>query len=138
MEELDGKTDSKTGFSGPLGKLLKQVPDMQRTQNFKKIALGPDLIQLSDQVIGDLSTDQELSYKLVLAIRSGHLPRDIALRKPGAVVHSRWLTFAENMCFLWMSDHGLQGELYKRLELIVTFVVSVYFPMWFNIKVKHS
>ena len=138
MELLDGKTDSKTGFSGPLGKLLKLVADMKRTQSFKKIDLGPDLISLPDEVIKDLSTDQELSYKLVKAVRSGHLPRDIALRKPGAIVHSRWLTFAENICFMWMSDHGLDGELYQRLELIVTFVVSVYFPMWFNIKVQHS
>ena len=60
------------------------------------------------------------------------------MRKPGAIVHSRWLTFAENLSFMWMSDHGLEGELYKRLEMIVAFVVSVYFPMWFNIKVKHS
>ena len=138
MELLDGKTDSKTGFSGQLGKLLKLVADMKRTQSFKKIDLGPDLIALPDEVVNDLSTDQELSYKLVKAIRSGHLPRDIAMRKPGAIVHSRWLTFAENLCFMWMSDHGLEGELYKRLEMIVTFVVSVYFPMWFNIKVKHS
>ena len=72
--------------------------------------MGPDLISLPDEVIKDLSTDQELSYKLVKAVRSGHLPRDIALRKPGAIVHSRWLTFAG------------EGAL----------------PMWFNIKVQHS
>ena len=30
MEGLDGKTDSKTGFSGPLGKLLNDVPNMKR------------------------------------------------------------------------------------------------------------
>ena len=61
MEALDGKTDSKTGFSGPLGKLLKQVPNMQRTQTFKKIEVGPDLIALPEDIVIDLSTDQELS-----------------------------------------------------------------------------
>ena len=30
MEGLDGETDSKTGFSGPLGNLLKDVPNMKR------------------------------------------------------------------------------------------------------------
>ena len=32
----------------------------------------------------------------------------------------------------------MEGELLERLETIVTFIVSVYCPMWFNIKVKHS
>ena len=42
------------------------------------------------------------------------------------------------MFYFYMSDHCPEGELYNRLEMIVTFVVSVYFPMWFNINVKHS
>ena len=96
---------------------------MQRKSVFKKIDLGPGLIDLPDEVLSDLSTDQELSYKLVKAIRSGTLPRDLALRKPGPIVLSRWLTLAENICFLYMSDHGLEGEEYEVLELIVTFIV---------------
>ena len=54
------------------------------------------------------------------------------------MVHSRWLTFAEAVLLLHMSKHGLSGELLERLETIVTYIVSVYGLMWFQIKVKHS
>ena len=62
----------------------------------------------------------------------------MALRKPGAVVHSRWLTFAEVILFFWMSEPGLSGLLLGVLVTIVTYLVSCYIPMWFDIKVKSS
>ena len=39
---------------------------------------------------------------------------------------------------MWESEHGLEGELLEKLETIITFIVSVYGNMWFDIKVKHS
>jgi hypothetical protein len=138
FQQLDGKTDSKTGWSGPLGKLLKSVDSLERNYNFKKICLGPDLIDLPPEVKSDISTDQSQFYELVEAVRSGNLPRKLALRKTGNMVHSRWLTFAEAVLLLYMSKHGLSGELLERLETIVTYIVSVYGLMWFQIKVKHS
>ena len=39
---------------------------------------------------------------------------------------------------LYMSDHGLTGEVYRRFILIVKYVAQVYFHIWFEIKVKHS
>ena len=138
FELLDGKTNSKTGWSGFLGRLLKLIEGMEREYMFKVINLGPELIELPDDVVRDLSTDQSLLYQLAKAIRSGHLPRDVALRKVGTMVHSSWLTFAENLSLLWMSKYGLTGEMLDRLETIVTYLVSVYIPMWFQIKVHSS
>ena len=138
IEMLDGKTDSKTGWSGYLGKLLAKVMEMRPNFNFKKIDLGADLIELPEEVIKDLSTDQHLLYKRVKAVRSGHLPRDVALRKAGKIVHSRWLNTATTFVEMWQSHHGLKGDLLDRLETIVTYIVTVYCPMWFNIKVRHS
>ena len=43
---LDGKTNSKSGWSGDLGKLLKSVENMRRNYSFKKINLGPELIEI--------------------------------------------------------------------------------------------
>ena len=114
------------------------VDDLPRKYDFKKVDLGPELIVLPEKIVKDLSTDQNLLYQLTTAVRTGNLPREVALRKGGAMVHSRWLTFAEHILQLWMSDHGLTGELLERLETIVTYIVSVYVPMWFQIKVRHS
>ena len=57
IEALVGKSDSKSGFSGPIGKLFKKVHSMQRKSVFKKIDLGPGLIDLPDEVLSDLSTE---------------------------------------------------------------------------------
>ena len=138
FQHLDGKTDSKTDWSGPLGKLLKSVYSLERNYSFKKICVGPELIVLPPEVKSDISTDQSQFYQLVEAVRSGKLERKLGLRKTGNMVHSRWLTFAEAVLLLWMSKHGLSGELLQRLETIVIYIVSVYGLMWFQIKVKHS
>ena len=138
MAELDGPTNSKTGFSGPLGKLLDKVNDMQPNFNFKKIDLGPDVPDLPDEVVKDLSRDQKVLLKRWKAVKTGTLPREVALYKSGPVVHSRWLTFADTTLQMYMSNHKLEGELLERLETIVSYIVSVYCPMWFTIKANHS
>ncbi|XP_065674214.1 adhesion G protein-coupled receptor L4 isoform X5 [Hydra vulgaris] len=50
IEELDGKTTSKTGFSRPIGKLLFKVTEMERSYNFKLIYVGPGLIELENDL----------------------------------------------------------------------------------------
>ena len=67
MTELDGKSDSKEGFSGPIGKLLKKVDRMRPKFEFEKIEVGPGLIELPEEVISDLSIDQSLLYQRCLA-----------------------------------------------------------------------
>ena len=138
IQKLDGKTDSKTGCSGPLGKMLNNVKDMKPNYDFERIDLGPNLIELPEEVLHDLSTDQNLLYKRCKAVKSGVLPKDVALRKSGPIVHSRWLTTAETFLEMWQKNHGLEGELLERLRTIVTFIVSEYCPMWFKIKAKYS
>ena len=54
-----------------------------------------------------------------------------------SLVHSSWVTTAEAFIFLWFSDHGLEGELLWRLEIIVILVVQVYHQPYFDIKVLH-
>ena len=138
FEELDGKTSSKSGWSGELGKLLKTTSNMGINYNFEPITLGPGIIDLPEEIVNDLSKDQYLIYQRAQAVRSGNLTRDLALRKGGSLAHSRWLTFASELLIMWMSDHDLSGELYERLRIVVTYIVSLYVPMWFRIKVHHS
>ena len=52
--------------------------------------------------------------------------------------HSRWLTTANRLMRLWVSQHSLEGRELENLRLIVEYIVGIYVPMWFEIKVKHS
>jgi hypothetical protein len=65
---------------------------MKSKYDFGKIDGGPGLIELPEDVIRDLSTDQNLPYKRCLAAITGVLPRDVALHNSGKMGHSRWLT----------------------------------------------
>ena len=38
---------------------------------------------------------------------------------------------------LWMSDHGLYGEVLRILEVLVRFCIDVYLKLYYDIKVKH-
>ena len=66
---LDGPTTSDNTFSGPLGKALHAVEDMDYNPNFKAIKLGPGLPDLSQEVIDDHSTDQQYGYNMVQSIK---------------------------------------------------------------------
>ena len=111
---------------------------MGRNYSFKRLSIGPGLIELCEEVVKDLSSNQIYAYKICQTVISGTLTEDLANQKPGTVVHSRWLNTGSSLLLLWVCKHGLEGDNLKNLELIVKFLVSVYFPMWFQIKVKHS
>lgn len=103
-----------------------------------KIEVGPPLPHLSREIVDDLSTDQSYGYRIVDAIRSGELPDDLALLQIGPVCHSRWLTTALRFCRLWISKHELRDSNKKNLKMIVEFIIGVYMPNWFNIKLHPS
>ena len=135
---LDGKTFSNNKWAGTIGKMLDSATDLEINPSFEKIQLGDDLIYLTNEVLEDLSTDQAYGYKITEAIRSGQIQKDLALLEIGPVNHSRWLTTANRLCRLWVSKHGLKGENLVNLRQIVEYIIGVYYPCWFQIKVKHS
>ena len=49
---------------------------------------------------------------------------------------ARWLTTGQSLLMLWMSQHGLSGNVLERVELLVRFCINVYFKLYFAIKVK--
>ena len=63
---------------GWLGKSLDNVVNLEVKKTFPQIKMGPPPIDLDEEVIQDLSTDQKYGYRMVLAIRSGSLPTDLA------------------------------------------------------------
>ena len=135
---LDGPTSSNNTFSGKIGKLLPVATDLKINQNFQPIRVGPPLLHLTDEVVSDLSTDQHYGYMMVTAICNGDVPQRLAMLEVGPVNHSRWLTTANRLLRLYVSDHQLDENDEEKLRKICAFVIGVYYPCWFNIKVKHS
>ena len=115
-----------------LGKALSCVVSLEINPKFKPITVVDPLIELKEDVIGDLSTDQKYGYVMVNAIRTGVLSVDLANMDIGPVNHSRWLTTANRFMRLYVSKHGFKGKNLTNLKLIVEFIVGVYYTLWFK------
>ena len=138
ITELDGPTNSRDGFTGPIGKLIKKVHSFPISKAPPALKSTSTLIQLPEDVITNLSTDQKNCYWLVQAINSGSISKELSNLKCGPLNHSRWLTTAEALLFLWISDHGLEGDVLIKFELIVGYLLDSYFKLYFDIKVMNS
>ena len=110
INDLDGPTASNNTFTGPLGKALSDVESLEYNPKFKPIKDGPDIPGLSQDVIDDLSTDQQYSYRMVVALMEDSVPMDLFLLAVGKVTHSRWLTTANRFMKIWVSHHGFRGK----------------------------
>ncbi|GBN77403.1 hypothetical protein AVEN_204040-1 [Araneus ventricosus] len=69
-----------------------------------------------------LSNDQQYLYDICLAISRGECYSDLALRKPGPVVHSRWLTIAGRILRLY----AVTEKLSDNLIILATYIMKVY------------
>ena len=116
--------------------MLNDATNLEINPEFLKVCENSPLIYVSPDIIKDLSTDQSYAYQIVTSIKTGVLPKRLALLEIGPVCHSRSLTTALRICRIWVSKHGLTGDLLNRLKMIVEHIVGVYIPNWFCIKVN--
>ena len=133
--KLDGPYVSKSGFTCPIGKLIEKVNDLEVNFNFE---LKEEIIELTDEVVNNLSTDQKNAYRRIKAVTSGILSKELSKIKCGTICQSRLWTTGEALMMILMSHHGLKGEDYRKLRVLVTFCVNGYFKLFFDIKVKQS
>ena len=100
VAKLDGKTSGPKGFSGEAGKKLENCE-----QN-KVIDFDPISSELTVVDRDQLSTDQQYMYEIHRAVVSGECSPDLARRNPGKMVHSRWLTTANRLLRLYVSEES--------------------------------
>ena len=93
---------------------------------------------MPDHIVEDLSTYQKYMYKITRMIITGELVSDVLKQVICPVNHSRWLTTACRLCRSWVSKHGIRknSKIYSSLKTIVSYIVSVYVPLWFEVKCK--
>ena len=73
IKDLDGDTNSPNQWKGPLMSLLPDLDDLELNQRLKKIASGPEPLELADEVVRDLSHDQHIAYRYYKMIRTGEI-----------------------------------------------------------------
>jgi len=91
---------------------------------------------VTEEIKNDLSEDQRYLLRACLVIQEGKDHAAIqdltflASSSPGSLNHARWLTCANRVLRLYMGTKEPSMNLLK----IVSFIVKVYAPSWFNIR----
>lgn len=123
---LDGPTSGDKTFRGPIGQAIQTAEILPVAQDFEMITEGPGVPELSDDVSGDLSSDQRYIYRMMKAVRDGKVLKELAVSKPGPVCHSRWLTLACRVLRLYVSEHSLDDKTKQKLRDIVMYIMTNY------------
>ena len=122
---LDGKTTGPKCFSGPIGS------ELQKCETMPIVEFTAIPSTLTETARNELSTDQKYLYDIMTAISTGVFSSDLANMEPGLLNHSRWLTAANRILRLYAAKTDPD----KKLVILATYVMKVYGPMWFTIKV---
>nr|CAH7763285.1 unnamed protein product [Callosobruchus chinensis] len=128
FEYLDGRTTGPTQHLGPIGKMLENC-ETRPVVNFV-----PVVGFLPEVNLDDLSTDQQYLYKMCQVVSCGYCQPNLANLQPGKLSHARWLTKANRLLRLYISCENPS----ENLVILVNFVIKVYAPMWFSIKMHPS
>ena len=131
------ETSGKNCFTGEIGKLIKDdVHLFEVNEKFENISVGKELHDMPEYILSQLSTDQKYLYQIVRMIRTGNLDHSVLKQIIGCLNHSRWLTTGSRASRVWVSilPFSRGSNTYKSLKVIVTYIVSLYAKMWFEIK----
>ena len=125
----DGKTSGPASFKGPVGKELQEDLTLKTPVRFARIK-NDSFPQIPEEVVCDLSHDQEYLYDICWGVIEGELGDDFAFRQPGALCHSRWVTLANRL----MLNYAMTKNPSKALKRLAHIVIEFYAPSWFWIK----
>ncbi|GBN61314.1 hypothetical protein AVEN_267104-1 [Araneus ventricosus] len=119
-------------FSGPIGIAIKTCEELTIVP-FEAIE-GTSLSEMVEFHIRDHIDDQMYLKEMFQAVLDVNCPNDLANRKPGPVVHSRWLTTASRILILYVSTRNPSDN----LMILVAYIMNVYTPVWYSIKMESS
>lgn len=128
IKHLDGETCGPRAFKGVIGKQLNGC------ETLPVVKFEPIEGEMPTIKHFDLSTDQRYLRDICDAVSTGMCSESLSRRYPGALSHSRWLTAANRLVRLYVSTENPSNS----LKVIVTFIIKVYAPMWFIIKMNPS
>ncbi|KAF0310017.1 Protein BANP [Amphibalanus amphitrite] len=116
------------GSSGPLVETASGEVHRLGVTAFRAVP-GP-LPELSDQQVAELSSDQQILYRLARGVNDGKLLDDSdAHGEIGPVEDDRCLTLAARLLRVYIGTRSPTAELTELVE----FLMGYYIPMWFHI-----
>lgn len=130
MKNIDGKTTGPTQFDGPISRKLIDCEN-QKVTDF--VPIESENININFD-LKDLSTDQQYLLQIYNAVSSGECSNQLAKKKPGKMHHARWLTMANRILRLYVSEKTPSSG----FLVIVNYIMKVYVPVWFAIKLNPS
>ena len=79
FQELDGGfgTSGPKSFHGPIGQAITKSDQFEKPVVKFAAVTSPDLPGLPDEVVSDLSRDQNLMYRYCVAVDKGEVPSDL-------------------------------------------------------------
>ena len=98
FESVDGDTTGPTSFSGQIGKKLTDCEKLP-VANFETI--NSEEINVTKT---DLSKDQQYLLDIYRAVKTGECAPDLAVKDPGPLSKSWWLTCANRILRLYISE----------------------------------
>ena len=137
MKSEGMETTGANCFKGEIGALIKEeVHEYVVDDSFEVLDFITPIRDIPEVILADMNEDQKYLYRIVRMIRAGNIDYNALKQVIGPLSHSRWLTAASRICRVWVSKHGLRknGASYKSLKTIVSFIVSTYAPIWFDVK----
>ena len=98
--KLDGKYIPKSGWTGPIGKLLQKINQLKRLSTFPALADTNEIREMPPEIVQTLSTDQKNSYNLIPPVKQGKLDDQLAKIICGELSTARWCTTGEALLML--------------------------------------
>lgn len=131
FSHLEGVTTGPHTHTGTISKQIENCETLEVSQNFVPIQLEhmPPKVES-----WQLSTDEKYLFEIATAISTGSCTVDLAHRKPGRINNARWLTKASRILRLYIATENPS----RKLNILATYIMRVYVPMYFNIKYKSS
>src|SRR5215469_12117780 len=128
LQKIDGKPTGPQTFQGNIGRAIQKDLTKCSITNFRPVV--SKIKHIPEDIVMQLSTDQKYLYDMCFSIHQGHVTPLLASKSPGALHHFRWLTTANRILRLYVSEQT-PG---KPLEDIVCIIMHIYAPGWFWIK----
>ncbi|GBO11630.1 hypothetical protein AVEN_43815-1 [Araneus ventricosus] len=122
------KSAGPSSYTGDIGRNLKGG------EKLPLVAFNINECELPGIDPTNLSCDQKCLLEICTVISCGDGSSDLAKRQPGMANFFRWLTTANRILRLYISTSDPSNELIT----LVVFILKVYVPSWFRIKVHNS